>query len=106
MSTTPKEPTRYLLCPKMLRAAMRANSISQSALGRIIGVSQASINYLLQAPRDPSIEHALAIARTLGVELEALVVEVPGEAGDLPMSRAIALAKEKGCHLRELSSRK
>ena len=62
-----------LVDPDKLRALMLAREMTQARLAEHAGITQQAVSYMLQAPRNVQVAHALAIAQALGVEVADLV---------------------------------
>ncbi len=62
------------MLPKAVKAWRKERKMSQAALGAGAEVSEGLIAQIETNRRQPGLTNALAIARTLGVELEAIAI--------------------------------
>lgn len=93
---------RHVMSPRYLRAAMKANKITQTALAQAVGLQQPTIRYYLTAPRDPGLRTITAIAQALGVRVRSLLEEVDGEPADCPVSAAVEICEKQGGEVEDL----
>lgn len=101
----PPAPKSYRLCPKMLRAGMRAHGYTQIKLAEALGIRQSSVHHLLSKPCDTGLDNLLKLADLFEIDPEDLIVEVDGEPADLPVSRAMRIARTAGVSLRDLEAK-
>lgn len=68
--------------PDLFRAALKERGISQNQAERLIGVAGGTASRWTSGDRIPSLEHALAIERELGVPVASWVEEEAKTGGE------------------------